>query len=305
MPRLAVNGLELEFDDQPSASGDAHAPVMLLIMGLGMQLTSWPDALVTLLREAGFRVIRFDNRDAGLSTQFDAAGKPNVAWETVKRMLGLPVTSAYQVADMARDTVALMDGLHLEKAHIVGVSMGGMIGQHVAASFGARALSLTSIMSSSGRKGLPGPTPAARRALLSRPAEPGMDGLVNHYVKVWRTIGSPAYPVPDELLRPRLRAGITRAFRPVGTLRQLVAIAADRSRPALLSSIRVPTLVLHGEADVLVPIACGRDTAASIPGALFHAVPGMGHDLPPQLLPQLAEKIVAHARQAAGAGTSA
>jgi pimeloyl-ACP methyl ester carboxylesterase len=289
------HGVTITYRD---SGGAPDAPVALLIMGLGMQLTSWPEPFVQHLRAAGFRVVRFDNRDAGLSTQFDHLGTPNVAWETVKKLMGFTPRAPYALAALAADTLALMDALQLGNVHLVGVSMGGMIAQHVAAKAPARVKSLTSIMSSSGKRGLPGPTPAARRALMSRPAEPGMDGLLKHYVKVWHTIGSPAYPVPDEQLVPRLRAGIERAFRPQGTLRQLLAISADNERPGLLSKISAPTLVIHGEADPLVPIACGRDTAAAIPGARFEAIAGMGHDLPPQLHERLAGLITAHARSA-------
>ena len=290
MSTITANGITLTYDTQ----GDPKAVPIVLIMGLGMQLIAWPEAFCRALVERGFYVIRFDNRDAGLSSTMDHLGTPNLPLAFVKSLLRIPLSSAYKLKDMADDTIGLLDALGIKKAHIVGASMGGMIAQIVAATHPQRVLSLTSIMSSSGRRGLPGPTPAARRALLSRPAKPDLDSLINHLVKVFRVIGSPAFPAPENFLRDRLRASVTRNMNPRGTARQMLAIAASGDRVALLKSIRVPTLVIHGSADPLIPVACGRDTARLVPAAILHEIDGMGHDLPPDLLPHLARLIAAH-----------
>lgn len=290
MPTITANGITLTYDTQ----GNPKAVPIVLIMGLGMQLIAWPEAFCRALVERGFYVIRFDNRDAGLSSTMDHFGTPNLPLAFVKSLLRLPLSSGYKLKDMADDTIGLLDVLGIGKAHIVGASMGGMIAQIVAATHPQRVLSLTSIMSSSGRRGLPGPTSAARRALLSRPAKPDLDSLINHLVKVFRVIGSPGYPAPENFLRERLRASVTRSMNPRGTARQMVAIAASGDRVALLKAIRVPTLVIHGSADPLIPVACGRDTARLVPGAALHEIAGMGHDLPPDLLPFLASLIAAH-----------
>ena len=292
MPVLSANGIRIAYD----SSGDPHAVPMLLIMGLGMQLVSWPDEFVDGLAEAGFYVIRFDNRDSGLSTKFDAAGAPSLPLAYLKHLLHWPLRSAYTLDDMADDALGLMSALGIGKAHIVGVSMGGMIAQLIAARHPERVLSLTSIMSSSGRRGLPGPTRAARAALMARPADPGNpDSVIEHGLRVLRAIGSPAYPTPDKLLRERVARALKRSVCPAGVARQMVAIAASGERSALLARITARTLVIHGAADPLVPLACGQDTARRIPDARLEVIEGMGHDLPPQLIERLIALIDAHA----------
>jgi pimeloyl-ACP methyl ester carboxylesterase len=290
LPIISANGISICYEDD----GPAGAPVILLIMGLGMQLTAWPPAFVQRLLDAGFRVVRLDNRDSGLSTVFTHAGVPNLAWAALKHKLRLPLRPAYTLEDMARDCVALLDALSIKQAHVVAASMGGMIGQLLAAYHGARVASFTCIMSSSGARHLPGPRPEVLRMLLKRPGS-GRDALVQHLVRTFQMIGSPAYPAPVDQLRLRVQASVDRSYQPAGTARQMVAIAASDDRSAALAQIRVPTLVIHGLADALVPAACGKDVAAKIAGARFMPFEGMGHDLPAQLLPQLADAVIAHA----------
>lgn len=293
MPNLTANGISIAYE----TAGDPKGIPLLLVMGLGMQLTAWPDDFVDGLVELGFYVIRFDNRDCGLSTKFVAGGTPNLTLAWLKSRLRLPVRSSYRLDDMAADALGVLNALGVAKAHIVGVSMGGMIGQVLAARHRERVLTLTSIMSSSGRRGLPGPTPAARAALTRRPPEPvDPELLVGHAAAIFRTIGSPAYPTPDKYLRQRVAAAMRRNVCASGVARQMMAVIASGDRAALLKAIDRPTLVIHGAADPLVPLACGVDTARLVPGARLEVIEGMGHDLPAQLIERLLALIDQHAR---------
>jgi pimeloyl-ACP methyl ester carboxylesterase len=238
---------------------------------------------VQALVEAGFRVVRHDNRDIGLSQGFDHAGTGNIVWESIRQRLGLQVRSAYTLQDMARDSLGVLDALGIKQAHIIGASMGGMIAQHLAADAPDRVTSLVSIMSSSGARGLPGPKSDVAAMLLRRPLGGGEAELVAHSIKLLRLIQSPAYPQSTEELAERLTFSMRRAYRPAGMFRQMLAIGADSRRPEVLPRIKCPTLVLHGEADALVPMVCGQDTAKRIPGSKFVSIPGMGHDLPPEV----------------------
>jgi pimeloyl-ACP methyl ester carboxylesterase len=292
VPIITSNGIGICYD----TAGDPRAVPVLLIMGLGMQLIAWPDDFVDSLVELGFYVIRLDNRDSGLSDKFERAGTPNLALTFLRNWLRLPLRPAYTLADMAADALGVLSALGVARAHIVGASMGGMIAQELVARHPERALSLTSIMSSSGRRGLPGPTRKARSALLRRPRDPrNMDAVIAQRVDTFRLIGSPAYPTPERLLRARIGRALKRNVCPGGVARQLVAIAASGDRSALLRTIVVPTLVIHGAADPLVPLACGVDTARLIPGAHLEVIEGMGHDVPSQLIERLTALIDAHA----------
>jgi pimeloyl-ACP methyl ester carboxylesterase len=272
--------------------------VVLLVMGLGMQLTGWPDELVELLLAHGFRVVRFDNRDAGLSEGFDHAGVPSIAWNALRHSLRLPVRAPYGLEDMAADAVGVLDALGIARAHIVGASLGGMVCQHLAARWPQRVSSVALIMTSSGSRRLPGPTRQARRVLLSRPVDSRPETLVAHAVRVFTVIGSPAFrPEPGDL-RARAAASVARASRPAGTARQLLAVAADGDRTPLLARIQAPTQVIHGVDDPLVPAAHGRDLVRRIPGALGDFIDGMGHDLPSQLLGRIAQDIARNAQRA-------
>jgi proline iminopeptidase len=288
-----ANGITLTYE----TSGDPRDPAVLLIMGLGMQLVSWPQDLVQGLVEHGYYVIRFDNRDSGLSTRFDHLRKPNLLLAYLKSLVGWKQSPAYTLNDMADDTVGLLDALGIASAHIVGASMGGMIAQLVAARSGQRVLSLTSIMSSSGRRGLPGPTPAARSVLMRSPASPlHRQQAVDRAVDVFRTIGSPAFPTPERQLRAQIERALDRSVCPAGLARQMVAVVAGGDRTPLLRRISCPTLVIHGAADPLLPAACGEDTARAIPGARLHLIEGMGHDFPPQLTERLLALLDHHLR---------
>jgi pimeloyl-ACP methyl ester carboxylesterase len=286
--KIKANGIEIEVED----SGGEGRPVALLVMGLGMQLIGWPDDFVQALVDAGYRVVRHDNRDIGLSQGFDEAGAGNLLWQSVRRRIGLPVRSAYSLQDMAEDSLGVLDALGIARAHVVGASMGGMIAQRLAASAPHRAASLVSIMSSSGARQLPGPRPDVAAALLRRPPSRTEAALVAHSMGMVRLIQSPAYPQDDQVVAERIRRYMHRAYRPAGVVRQMLAIVADQGRAELLPRIASPALVLHGEADTLVPIACGRDSAQRIPGARFVSIPGMGHDLPPQVVEILMQHIL-------------
>ncbi len=290
MARIKSNGLEFEVVEQ----GAPDAPAVVLIMGLGMQLTAWPPEFVDAVVAAGYRVISFDNRDCGLSSKFDGVQAMPVAVATLRHFFGLSVKSPYSLLDMAHDTIGILDALGIKKAHIVGASMGGMIAQLIAANFPDRTLSLTSIMSTSGARGLPGPTRRARSALLGKPAGDSLDALVDHYEHLFDVIGSPAFRAPTAAERARLTRSLQRSFNPAGTARQLIAVIASGDRSADLARVRAPTLVIHGADDPLVPVAGGRDTAAKISGARLTIIAGMGHDFAPALVPILVQALTGH-----------
>ena len=293
MATAQANGITIAYE----ASGNPLDPAVLLVMGLGMQLVAWPQDLVDGLVEQGYYVIRHDNRDIGLSSKFEQFKRPNLTLAYLKSLVGWKQSPAYTLNDMADDALGLLDALGIASAHVVGVSMGGMIAQIFAARFGKRTLSLTSIMSSSGRRGLPGPTPAARNALMRAPADPhDRRAVVERAVQVYRTIGSPAFPTPERQLRANIERALDRSVYPAGMARQMVAVVAGGDRSALLRKIACPVLVIHGAADPLVPLACGADTAAAIPHAQLHVIEGMGHDLPPQLIERLLGLLEHHLR---------
>jgi pimeloyl-ACP methyl ester carboxylesterase len=289
--RLVANGIGIEVEDQGLPGGEP----LLLIMGLGMQLTAWPDELVQGLVSRGFRVLRMDNRDAGLSQGFDHLGMPNVALAALRYMLHLRVATAYGITDMAEDAVGVLDALGIQRAHICGASLGGMVAQHLAAKHPQRVKSLNLIMTTSGSRRLQQPSLRVRRALLTRPASREPAAVAAHLMKVLAVIGSPAYPPDPERLRQRLEANARRAFRPAGTARQIIAVAADGDRTPLLAKISAPTRIIHGEADPLVPVDAGRDLMQRIRGAVGDFIPGMGHDLPAQLMPRLADGMAENA----------
>jgi proline iminopeptidase len=292
MPSLNANGIRIAFD----TAGDPKAVPLLLVSGLGLQMTAWPDGFVEGLVELGFYVIRFDNRDTGLSTKFEHAGTPNLGLAWLKSLLHWPIRPPYTLEDMADDAVGVLSALGVARAHVVGVSMGGMIGQLMAARSPSRVLSLTSIMSSSGRRGLPGPAPEVRRALVRRPRpDADVDAMIDQGVRLLQAIASPTYPTPEKQLRRRVARALRRNCCPGGVARQALAVAASGDRTPQLRTIAAPTLVIHGAADPMVPLACGQDTAQAIPNARLEVIEGMGHDLPAQLLERLLALIDAHA----------
>jgi len=299
--RVKTTGLAIEVEDTGADGSQAGRPVVLLVMGLGMQLVAWPPALVDALQAEGFRVVRFDNRDIGLSQHLDHLGVPNLLWESLRHRIGLSVRSPYSLQDMAADAIGVLDALGIARAHVVGVSMGGMIAQRMALAAPHRVLSLASVMSSSGARHLPGPKPEVLRVFLGRPEGHGEDAIVDHYVRLFRVIGSPAFPLDEAALRERVLLATRRSFHPAGTARQMMAVVADSRRADELRRIEVPTLVVHGKSDPLVPVACGHDTARRIARSQFVAIEGMGHDLPPQVVQMLLRVLVPHIHASASA----
>ncbi|HME70566.1 MAG TPA: alpha/beta hydrolase [Myxococcota bacterium] len=294
MPLVATNGVELEYE----TFGAAQAPAILLIMGLGAQMILWDEEFCEALARRGYRVIRFDNRDVGLSTKLEDAGVPNVATALAAMAQGRPPSAAYTLHNMADDTAGLLGALRIDAAHVVGASMGGMIAQTLAIRHPKRIRTLTSIMSTTGNPALPPATPAAMQVLMT-PAPTQREAYIEHHVEVSKVVGSPGFPFDPEAVRARGARVFDRGVFPAGIARQLVAILASGNRKPLLASVRAPTLVIHGSADPLVPIAAGRDTAQAVPGADLFEIEGMGHDLPREVWPRLVDAIAKHAGRAA------
>lgn len=291
MASVAANGIRLEYE----SFGPERAPAILLIMGLGGQMTRWNVELCELLVGRGFRVIRFDNRDSGLSSHFDEAPVPDL--RALQR--GEAVAVPYTLDDMAADSIGLLDALDIERAHLAGASMGGAIAQIAAARYPARVRSLTSIMSSSGNPDLPPPTPAAATALFAPlPRQRDRESIVADSIARYATLESPAWPTDRERLRQMFAAEYDRNFDPRGVGRQLAAIIASGDRRPLLQTITAPTVVVHGAADQLIPPACGKDVARHIAGAELRLIAGMGHDFPVALSALIADAIGAAAARA-------
>jgi pimeloyl-ACP methyl ester carboxylesterase len=303
--QIPANGVVLDVE----IDGPADAPAVLLVMGLGMPAALWPDGFVAALRDAGLRVIRFDNRDCGHSTR--VASPVNVRrlpGAIARALLRLPVTAPYTLDDMADDAAALLAALGVTRAHVVGASMGGMIAQVLAARHPERVASLTSIMSTSGN---PHPRvalgkPRALRAILNRPRDPGdIAQVTDHLVRVFGVIGSPGYPSEPVQQRAHLERVARRGLYPPGTARQLLAILASGDRRPQLARIVAPTLVIHGADDPLLPAAAGRDTAQHIRNARLEVIAGMGHDFPPALQGRIAGMVIDWVRAAAPAAPQA
>jgi pimeloyl-ACP methyl ester carboxylesterase len=296
MASVEANGLLFEVE----LAGPADAPVVLLVMGLGMQKTAWPATLLAALQKGGFRTLIFDQRDTGLSSKIDAAGRPNIIWASIKQRLGMTVRAPYRIADMAADAMAIAKALGIERYHLVGASMGGMIGQHLAASAPPGLLSLCLIMSTSGAPGLPSARRDVMRVMMQKmPDNANEDALVARYVNIFKVIGSPDFPTPAAVLEARARISVRRNSSSDGTLRHMLSILVDGDRSALLENIKVATLVVHGVADPLLPLACGEDLARKIAHARLLTIPGMGHDFPDALMPMLAENLIEHFNAAA------
>ena len=296
-----ANGIDICYQ----TLGDRGSSAILLIMGLGMQLIAWPDAFCESLVGSGFRVIRFDNRDVGHSTHIDWRQRPRLLPSIARGVLGLPVRSPYRLSDMADDAIGLLDALQVARTHLVGVSMGGMIAQCMAARYPDRLLSLTSIMSSSGNWRVACGKPAVLRQLLRRPARPDVpSSQLDHLMRVFGVIGSPGFPSDQADLREQLARAIRRANYAAGHYQQLLAIIAAGDRRRELAKIRTPTLVIHGADDPLVPVAAGYDTAKHIAGARLAIIRGMGHDLPPAVQKLLLQAVVSHCRDAEAAAAS-
>nr|WP_095080007.1 alpha/beta hydrolase [Pseudomonas sp. Irchel s3h17] len=280
-PRCDVN-VATQRADLPQVSlayqsiGRASDPALLLVMGLGGQLIHWPDEVVQALCEQGFRVIRYDNRDVGLSTWRQPPADANLTFEALRYKLGLPVSAPYTLTDMAEDGLGLMDVLQVEQFHVLGASMGGMIAQHMAAMAPQRVESLTLIMSSSGAEGLPAPN-AALVQLLSRRSAPNREVALEQQADLLAALGSPNIADDRQALLQQAAQSYDRAFNPEGVKRQIMAILAEPSRVALLNQLRVPTLVVHGTADPLLPVMHGIHLAAHIQGSQLKLIPGLAH----------------------------
>ena len=294
MPTLTTpnTGIEIFYEDR----GDPSAEAILLVMGLGAQMTLWPDELVAALVGDGFRVIRYDNRDIGLSQKFEGARAPSLPVQVLRKKIGFPAKVPYTLKDMADDGIGLLDALGVARAHVVGASMGGMIAQLMAVHHGDRLASLTSIMSTTGNGKLPQAEKHAIDALVAPITSMEEESLVAHGLNIAKNIGSPGYPFDPEAQRERVLLNMRRSVYPAGLPRQLAAIIDDGCRRSRLAQVTVPTLVMHGEADPLVKLEAGEDTAKHISGARLVTIPGWGHDLPIPLVPRIASEIAAHAR---------
>jgi pimeloyl-ACP methyl ester carboxylesterase len=291
--RLApVNGIEIAYQE----IGDPSGEPLLLVMGLATQMLGWDEGLCAMLAARGFRVVRFDNRDIGRSTKIEAAGLP----KRTDMLLGRRRTAPYLLPDMAADAVGLMDHIGVGSAHLVGASMGGMIAQTVAIRHPEKARSLVSIMSSTGSRWLGLPTWKAFGTLFARPGA-GREAAIEHTVKVFRTIGSPAYPMDEPRFRELAGTSYDRSHSRAGIARQLHAITASGDRTAALERLRLPTTVLHGGSDPLIRPHAGRATARAIRDSRLRIFKGMGHDLPRQLWPEFVEEIAATAARASEA----
>ncbi len=275
MPNVRANGIQIEYD----TFGDKSSPALIMIMGLASQMIAWDEEFCQRLADKGHYVIRFDNRDIGLSTKFTKVRLPDmkqVATAFVEREI---IDSPYSLDDMADDTVGLMDALNIDKAHICGASMGGMIAQVVAYRHPKRVLSLTSIMSTTGAPGLPKPKPEALAVMFgATPSE--REANIENTVVTWKTIGSPGFPFDEERVRRNAARTFDRSYNPLGAARQILAVAGHKDRTSALGAVKIPTLVIHGADDILVPVEGGKATAAAIPGAELLIIDGMGHDFP-------------------------
>lgn len=292
MPRAQLKDIELEYSLQGPTSG----PPVLLIMGIGQQMLAWPQPLLQALTEAGLFTVRYDSRDTGLSTHLDSYKPPSMMQVLAMGREGANV-APYTLHDMADDAAGLLDHLGIESAHIVGVSMGGMVAQLVAARHAHRTKSLISIMSTTSEGDLPGPTEAAMQGLLLRPQTRSEQAVVEHGVMLRQVLGSPGYPADDAYWAEMTRAAYRRDYSPAGFVRHLMAVTVSGHRRAELAAVTAPTLVIHGADDPLVPAACGERTAALIADSELQIIEGMGHDLPPALCALLAERISAHVRR--------
>ena len=292
MPDVTANGIRIAYD----TFGDRSHPAILLIAGNGAQTLFWDAAFCEALVQNGLFVIRFDNRDAGLSTKFDAAGAPDIMAAIQAAMAGNPVEAAYSLDDMADDAVGLLDALGIEKAHICGASMGGMIAQALALRHPGHVLSLTSIMSCTGNPEVPQGKPEAIAAVVAPPPRE-RGAYVAHNMNVWRKIWSPGFPFEEERARTFLEQSFDRCYCPEGMARQNVAVIAGGNRKAALAAVRVPALVIHGTDDPLIPVEAGKDTAQAIPGARLLTIAGMGHDMPKGVWPEIVDAISRQAGQ--------
>ncbi len=291
MPKVTANGIQIAYEDH----GDPSAPPVVMVMGLGGQLTMWSDKLIEDLVAGGYRVITFDNRDIGLSHHHTGEKAPGILRQIVLRRLGIKQKTPYELMDMAQDTIGLLDALKLEHVHLVGISMGGMIGQHVAALVPDRVKSLTAIMTTTGNPKLPRPSGKVMKAMVRRgPPPKTRDEIIDQSVATFTVIGTPDEDQNTNGMRDRITRSYDRSYNPAGLARQMSAIVATGDFRKITRRIKAPTLVLHGSKDPLVPIEGGYDIAKLVPGARMEVLDGMGHDVPPRFLPAITEQLLNH-----------
>jgi len=286
MRQIQANNISLEYE----LRGNPENDLIILIRGLGTQLIDWPENLIVGLLNTGLQVLIFDNRDVGLSQKFDDAGSPKLR-DIIKGEVDPP----YTLKDMSEDVIGLMDALDIKQAHVLGISMGGMIVQLMASHHPKRLLSILSVMSSSGRKDLPGPTSAAQASLMAVPdPKGGLEAIHASVAEGLLVCGSPSYPESQETRMMIAQRRYQRNYNPGGVARQMAAVVHDGDRSERLQSIQVFTTVVHGVDDPLIPLACGEDTASQIPDSEFVAVDGMGHNFPEVMMPKMVDIITAH-----------
>ena len=286
MTAIQANGIKIEYETFGSAQGKP----ILLVMGLGTQMIGWHPGFCQMLADRGHYVIRYDNRDVGLSEKFGQLGAPDVIAMATALSTGDPVTAPYSLADMAQDGIGLLDALSIDKAHICGASMGGMIVQSMAIEAPQRILSLTSIMSTTGDPDLPGPSDEAMAVLLT-PGATEREAAVDRTVMAAGVIGSPEYPAPPDELRARALEAYDRCSYPEGSVRHIAAVASQGNRTEALRAVQVPALVIHGKADPLVRIEAGIATHKALPNSELMLIDGMGHDMPEPLWKQVVDGI--------------
>jgi pimeloyl-ACP methyl ester carboxylesterase len=286
--KLKCRGVELEVE----VEGDESHPAILLIAGVGQQLIDWPRPLIDELLQLGLRVIRFDNRDIGMSQSFKHLGVPNIPIQYLKSRFGFKISTPYTIADLSNDAMGILESLKISQAHIVGWSMGGMVAQRFALNHAKACLSMTCIMTASG---IPSTRADVVHMMRSRPADRSVDAKVDYFFRVYQKLMSPAYPEPENEMRARIKKSIERAqlagSSESGSLRQMIAIMADGKRSKEITRIQVPTLVIHGSADPMVAIKGGEDLAQKINTSKFVRYEGMGHDFPNELIPKMAQEI--------------
>ena len=291
--RATANGIEIEYE----TFGDPGGDPLLLVMGLGAQLTLWDEAFCGMLADRGYYAIRYDNRDVGLSTDFDHAGPPDIPALMMAAAEGRDLELPYTLDDMAADAAGLLDALSIERAHVVGASMGGMVAQLIAIQHGQRVKSLVSVMSTMGGPDAPQAKPEVMAQLMMPPA-PSREAQIEQGLRLSRTIGSPGFAFDEARRRQNIARDYDRAFRPQGTARQMAAIVATPGRKQALAEVDVPALVIHGDADVLVVPENAKLTADAIPSAELLMIDGMGHDFPPELFGTIADAIAGNADRA-------
>ncbi|MDB4327112.1 alpha/beta hydrolase [bacterium] len=287
---INVNSVDIAYQ----LHGNSSQPTLLLIHGLSTPLTGWPKAMVDAFVAANFQVLLLDNRDVGRSEQLDHFSIPNMGWIITKLKLGLSIKTPYQLEDMMQDVVALLDALNLAEVHVVGASMGGMIAQLMAIHHPRRVKTLTSIMSTTGYKKLPRIDKNIRKTLMQKPVSKDYKDQMDYHIKKWQVIGSPDYPCTETDLQQYVESMLQRGITAKGTIRQMLSIMATGNREDALSKLEIPSLVIHGDRDGLVNLAGGKATAQAIPNAKLRVYPGMGHDFPVELIPNIVNDIVTH-----------